>query len=393
MNSKKPSSKSNGNLTFEKSNKPQNLLLQEHEIIERCKSIESQLPYFLDDFFLYLKSSVALTTRQAYLEDILFFFQYLVQHTQKVSADSPSEISTDEIKLITAKDVNRFIGDYCTHYIVEKETSQKIVENQNRSLSRKKSSLSVLFKFLYREELMDKNITDGFNPIKLPKPQPDAIKRLDIPEIQELLKLVEFGHLFTKKERTYWEKTKFRDKAIIVLFITYGLRISELQQLNLSSFNFSRGEFRIFRKRGKEVEMPLNQSARQVIEEYINLERPNSMELEKVHEDALFISLQNRRMTIKSIRNLIKKYTAHVLKTDSRKGYSPHKLRATAATSLIAKGFSIYDVQNLLDHDNITTTQLYAAHKKDVKRGIVSNFEWTATSDSKDPNSSESDEE
>lgn len=62
--------------------------------------------------------------------------------------------------------------------------------------------------------------------------------------------------------------------------------------------------------------------------------------------------------------------------TTRDKGYSPHKLRATAATSLIQNGFTIYDVQNLLDHDNVTTTQLYAAHKKHVKRDIVKNFEW-----------------
>ena len=51
-------------------------------------------------------------------------------------------------------------------------------------------------------------------------------------------------------------------------------------------------------------------------------------------------------------------------------------LRATAATSLIQSGFSIYDVKTLLDHDNVTTTQLYAAHKKNIKRDIVNNFEW-----------------
>ena len=67
--------------------------------------------------------------------------------------------------------------------------------------------------------------------------------------------------------------------------------------------------------------------------------------------------------------------------TSRSNGYSPHKLRATAATSLIQSGFSIYDVQNLLDHDNVTTTQLYAAHKKNVKRDIVNNFEWVDDSD------------
>ena len=69
------------------------------------------------------------------------------------------------------------------------------------------------------------------------------------------------------------------------------------------------------------------------------------------------------------------------METTRNNGYSPHKLRATAATSLIQTGFSIYDVQNLLDHDNVTTTQLYAAHKKNVKRDIVNNFEWVDNND------------
>ena len=93
-------------------------------------------------------------------------------------------------------------------------------------------------------------------------------------------------------------------------------------------------------------------------------------------KDALFLSLQNKRITAKAIRTLVKKYTSIPLDTTRDNGYSPHKLRATAATSLIQTGFSIYDVQNLLDHDNVTTTQLYAAHKKNVKRDIVKNFEW-----------------
>ena len=81
-------------------------------------------------------------------------------------------------------------------------------------------------------------------------------------------------------------------------------------------------------------------------------------------------------MTEKAIRQLVKKYTSLALSTSRDSGYSPHKLRATAATSLIENGFSIYDVQNLLDHENVTTTQLYAAHKKNLKREIVHKFEW-----------------
>ncbi len=359
-----------------KSSKPDNVVKNEHEVIENCLSIEKQLPTFMDDYFIFLKNSVSITTRLAYLNDILFFCNYLISHTDLTSATTPYEISVYEFRDIKSRDLNRFIGDYCSRYLIEKPNSSIIMKNNNRSLARKKSSLTSLFKFLYRDEILLKNITDGLNPIKLPKPQPDAIKKLDVDEVAIMLDAVENGTGLTEKELQYWKKTKLRDKAILVLFTTYGLRLKELQELNIASFNFKRGEFKIYRKRGKEVNMPINQSVEKVIKEYIKEERPVEETIPFEHKDALFVSLQKSRMTKKSIRKLVKKYTSIALSTTRDNGFSPHKLRATAASSLIQYGFSIYDVQNLLDHDNVTTTQLYAAHKKNVKREIVKQFEW-----------------
>jgi site-specific recombinase XerD len=359
-----------------KSDKPDNIVQKENEIIQKCLEIEKQLPNFMKDFFIYLKNGVAKSTRLAYLQDILFFCKYLVSETDITDATSIKDISLEDFDKIKARDVNRFLGDYCTRYVVEKKSSITIMENHNRSLARKKSSLSILFKFLYRDELISENITDGFNPIRLPKPEPDAIKRLEIDEVAKMLDIVENGHGLTDKELQYWNKTKLRDKAILILFVTYGLRLKELQQLNISSFHFGRGEFTIYRKREKEIKMPLNQSVEKAVTDYIQLERPSDESVPAEDKDALFLSLQKRRMTERAIRQLVKKYSALALGTSPENGYSPHKLRATAATSLIQYGFSIYDVQNLLDHDNVTTTQLYAAHKKNVKREIVNQFEW-----------------
>ncbi len=191
-----------------------------------------------------------------------------------------------------------------------------------------------------------------------------------------MLDAVAAGSHLTKKERQFWEKTKKRDKAILLLFLTYGLRLSELQQLNVSSFNFSRGEFTIYRKRGKESNMPLNQSVTLAVRDYIEDERADDSKLEEIHKDALFLSLQGKRMTERQIRELVKKYTSIGLATSRKSGYSPHKLRATAATSLIGRGNSIFDVQALMDHEQVTTTQLYAAHKMNVKRELVKDMEW-----------------
>ncbi|OLR56892.1 recombinase [Hornefia porci] len=333
------------------------------------------MPRFLRGFFIYLRGNVLPMTRLAYLRDIRFFLKYLVRETDLTEAESIGQITLKEFDAIRAADINIYL-DYCRKYRVETEKSITVYENHNKTLARKKSSVSVMFKQLYRDGLLSRNITDGFDPIRVQKADEREIKALQDDEVMIMLDAVSTGAGLTKHERSYWEKTRKRDKAILILFLTYGLRLSELQQLNVSSFNFSRGEFKIYRKRGKESIMPMNDSVTAVIHDYLNNERGEDSALAPEHRDALFLSLQGRRMTQRQIRELVKKYTSIALKTSRSAGYSPHKLRATAATSLIGRGNSIYDVAALLDHEQVTTTQLYARHKANVKRDLVHGMEW-----------------
>ena len=358
-----------------KSDKPDNVIRNENEIIVECEGIEKELPKFLRGFFAYLKGNVLPMTRLAYLHDIRFFMRYLIDETDLTEATETKDIKVSELNEVKAVDVNMFI-DYCRNYKVETDRAVTYYTNDSKSLARKKSSVSVMFKYLYRDELVDKNITDGFDPIRVPKPGEKEIKALQDNEVMIMLDAVSTGEGLTKKEYDYWEKTKKRDKAILIVFLTYGLRLSELQQLNVSSFNFNRGEFKIYRKRGKESIMPLNNSVTAVIHDYIDNERPSDSELAPEDKDALFVSLQGKRLTQRQIRELVKKYTAIALNTTRKGGYSPHKLRATAATSLIGRGNSIFDVAALLDHEQVTTTQLYARQKMNVKRDLVKDMEW-----------------
>lgn len=358
-----------------KSDKPDNVIKRENDIYLQCEALEKELPSFLRGYFAYLKGNVLPMTRLAYLHDVKFFFQYLISETDLTHAETPSRISLEDLQEIQAADVNMFI-DYCRRYKVETENTVYMYENTNKTLARKKSSVSVLFKYLYRDGLVEKNITDGFDPIRVPKPGEKEIKALQDDEVMIMLDAVTSGTGLTEHEKCYWQKTKLRDKAILIMFLTYGLRLSELQQLNVSSFNFGRGEFKIYRKRGKESIMPLNNSVTAVIHDYIDNERLPDDRLEEQHKDALFLSLQGKRMTDRQIRELVKKYTSIALKTSHSAGYSPHKLRATAATSLIGRGNSIFDVAALLDHEQVTTTQLYARQKANVKRDLVKGMEW-----------------
>ena len=358
-----------------KSDRPDNVIQKENEIYLECEKIEKQLPKFMRGYFSYLKGNVLPATRLAYLHDLLFFMKYLISETDLTEAEKTDKIKLSELDEVQAVDVNMFI-DYCRRYKVETDDTVYMYENSNKSLARKKSSLSVMFKQLYRDGLLSKNITDGFDPIRVPKPGEREIKALQDDEVMIMLDAVSTGVGLTEHERSYWQKTKKRDKAILMFFLTYGLRLSELQQLNLSSFNFKRGEFIVYRKRGKESVMPLNKSVTAVLNDYIDNERPKGADLSDESKDALFLSLQGKRMSDRQIRELVKKYTSIALSTSRRAGYSPHKLRATAATSLIGRGNSIFDVAALLDHEQVTTTQLYARQKVNVKRDLVKDMEW-----------------
>ena len=358
-----------------KSDRPDNIVKKENDIYMECEAIQHELPNYLRPYFAYLKGNVLPMTRLAYLHDIRFFMNYLIRETDLTKASIPKEIKSEDLNNIVAADINLYI-DYCRKYMVDDGDTVTVFENNNKSLARKKSSVSVLFKQLYRDGIVDNNITDGFDPIRVAKPGEREIKALQDDEVMIMLDAVTNGTGLTDHERTYWEKTKLRDKAILVMFVTYGLRLSELQQLNISSFNFSRGEFKIYRKRGKESIMPLNRSVEMVLNDYISGERNTVIPENSTAEDALFLSLQGKRITERAIRELVKKYTSIALNTSRRAGYSPHKLRATAATSLIGRGNSIYDVAALLDHEQVTTTQLYAQHKMNVKRDLISDMEW-----------------
>ncbi len=159
-----------------KTGKPENILKKEQDIYDQCKAIEQELPAFMNGFFAYLRGSVLPMTRLAYLNDIKFFCHYLIESAM-FKEDEVSELTPADFETIRSKDINTFL-DFARRYQRERENSIYIYENDNRSLARKKSSLSVLFKYLFRDEVLSKNITDGLDPIRVPKPGEREIKAL-----------------------------------------------------------------------------------------------------------------------------------------------------------------------------------------------------------------------
>ena len=92
-----------------KSDKPDNIILKEHEIVSKCEEIQEQLPDFLKGFFRYLKGDVLSKTRFAYLGDIHFFCRYLIEETDLTEATDPADIKKAEFNKIKASDINEFL--------------------------------------------------------------------------------------------------------------------------------------------------------------------------------------------------------------------------------------------------------------------------------------------
>lgn len=358
--------------------KPQNVLAKENLINRKItEEILPVLPSFVTDYDRYLDTQGrSVKTRLAYVKDISYFFDYMISGSGLSEAATVKEISLKDIENLKGRDVNDYLS-FIKQYQTDNGT---IIENGIDARARQKSSIVGLLKYLYREDMIEYDVTGKIMPINL-KSSSRAVKALEENEVMELLDVVSEGKGLTKKQQQYWELTKYRDKLIIALFSIAGLRLSELQQLNISSFNIKRENFIVYRKRGKESIMPMNKTLIDIFNEYMEQDRSHAVDIAAGHEDALFlcthtedadnngkVSYGRKRLSERQISTLVHKYTAIVIGGD---GYSPHKLRATAATTAIHRGSDMSKVASLLDHDSVTTTQRYIKITEEDKRDVM----------------------
>lgn len=363
--------------------RPQNVLAKKNKYNRRITDERLPLlPSFIADYDSYLDAEGrSVRTREEYIKDITAFFEYMIGGTGLSAAKTVKDVTLEEIGRLKGKDVNDYLA-YIKQYEAEDGT---IMQNGDDARARKRSSIVGLLKFLYRQDLIEHNITEKILPVSV-KASARTVKALQENEVIELLEAVRKGKGLSDRQLHYWELTKYRDYFIIIMFVVAGLRVSELQQLNISSFNTTRSEFVIYRKRGKESVIPMNRTLEEAYEEYMDMDRGHCPDVAAGHEDALFLCLATeekgpdgtmrpvgrKRLSERQIRDLVYKYTAIVV---GGKGYSPHKLRATAATTAIGRGVDISNVASLLDHDDIQTTMRYLQRGEEQKRRVIENME------------------
>lgn len=319
------------------------------------REVIDTLPSFCKQFFRGIQEYTSSRTRLAYAYDLRVFFEFL--HTQN-SFCSRMKIEDFPLSLldqITREDIEEYM-EYISYYIKD----GKEYTNNERGKKRKLSALKSFYNYYFCSELIK---TNPAALVPLPKQHDKEIVKLDADEVAVLLDQVEDGSKLTKSQLKYHEKNKIRDVALLTLLLGTGIRVSECVGLDINDVDFKNNGIKIRRKGGYETVVYFGDEVAAALYDY--LEKRNHMIPLTGHENALFLSLQNRRLTVRSVENLVKKYAATVT---GLKKITPHKLRSTYGTSLYQETGDIYLVADVLGHKDVNTTRKHYAALEDNRR-------------------------
>lgn len=329
--------------------------------IVKLRSMINTLPEFCKKFFRGVDHVYSSRTKIAYAYDLGIFFEFLNLHHPLGKTMKVTEYPLEILDQVTREDIEDYL-QYLSLYQKEDKSSSTIdVTNKERGKSRKLASLRSFYNYFYKNELIQ---TNPASLVSMPKLHSKEIIRLDPNEVSQLLDQVEAGTKLTKKQAEYHKKTRLRDLAILTLLLGTGIRVSECVGLNIYDIDFDNMRIKVLRKGGNEEFVYFGMEVEEALFHYLD-ERENMIPCSG-HEDALFLSMQNKRLSVRSIENLVKKYSSLVT---SMKTITPHKLRSTYGTTLYQETGDIYLVADVLGHKDVNTTRKhYAAMRDENKR-------------------------
>uniref|UniRef100_I5AQV2 Site-specific recombinase XerD n=1 Tax=Eubacterium cellulosolvens (strain ATCC 43171 / JCM 9499 / 6) TaxID=633697 RepID=I5AQV2_EUBC6 len=325
----------------------------------RLREVLATMPAFARDFFRASSNTKSANTTLKYAYAIRIFFDFLVKSNPVYKNRSIRDLTLDDLDKVTALDLEEYM-DYLKAY--KNSEDSDYVTNGEKGIKQKMSALRVFYAYYYKHEMIRTNPTVL---VDMPKLHEKEIIRLDADEVADLLDFVEScGEELSPHQRSYWEKSKLRDTAIITLLLGTGIRVSECVGLDLEDVDFRNNGIKVFRKGGNEMMVYFGGEVESALKAYIETERA-AITPQQGHEHALFYSAQRRRINVKSVENLVKKYTSRITST---KKITPHKLRSTYGTALYRETGDIYLVADVLGHKDVNTTKRHYAAMSDLRR-------------------------
>ncbi len=266
---------------------------------------------FIDEFLLDLKyaKNYSSNTIVSYQNDLSQFAEFVKVNLDKVSGD----------------DIKKYV--------------RSLHELKEKSLARKLSSIRMFYDFMVKRRFMDASPMTGIDGPKIGKYLPYVLS------VEEVDRLLDF---------TCDNDFSFRNRCILELLYSTGLRISELVSLKLENIVLDEAFVKVMGKGSKERIVPLNDVALDYLEKYIKEVRPRM--LKGVTTDDLFLNNHGKGLTRQAVFKVIKKRAEEI---HLKKSISPHTLRHSFATHLLQNGADIRFIQELLGHAELGTTEIY----------------------------------
>ena len=319
------------------------------------RELTATLPRFCKQFFVGIEHGTSSRTRIAYAYDLGCFFEYLHEINPVCQKMQIQDFPLTLLDSITPMDIEEYL--YHLKYYEKDGISHT---NDERGMKRKLASLRTFYNYFFKKELIE---TNPAVKVEMPKIQEKAIVRLDVDEVAKLLDEVESGENLSHRQQMYHQRTKTRDLAILTLLLGTGIRVSECVGLDIEDVDLKNNGIKIHRKGGSEVIVYFGEEVLKTMLDY--LKERNSKTAAEGHQRALFLSMQNKRISVRAVENLVHKYSKLVT---TLKNITPHKLRSTYGTNLYRETGDIYLVADVLGHKDVNTTRKHYAAMEDDRR-------------------------
>jgi integrase/recombinase XerD len=286
--------------------------------------------------YLKLERSLSGNSIEAYVHDVALLKQFMELNHPNIS---PLKVSTKQLQGLL-------------EYINELGMS---AYSQARILS----GIKAFYKYLLFEELIDKDPTTLIEGPKIGRKLPDT---LSYPEIEKLLEAIDLS-----------TSEGARNRAMLEMLYSSGLRVSELVDLKMNNVHFDLGFLRVIGKGNKERLVPVGRDAMKFLKIYLEEIRGRSPHkpVQKGFESYVFLNRNGCKLTRVMIFTIIKNLAKSI---GLKKSISPHTFRHSFATHLIEGGADLRAVQEMLGHESITTTEIYTHLDRDYLKQVIQEF-------------------
>jgi integrase/recombinase XerD len=308
-----------------------------HELVEpgNHKLIEPNNHKLVSEFKDYLKFEKMLSsnTVNSYIRDMVIFFNYA--ESKKINVLS-----------ITYEEILDLLKNFHEKY-------------SESTISRLLSSIRSFYRFALKNDFIKYN---PFYEIKNPRKPYSLFKILDEKEVQNFLENI-----------PYASKLQLRDRAMMELLYSSGLRVSEIVNLKLNDIDYENSMLRFIGKGNKERIVPVGKTSQKFLSSYIKAARPkiHPKNENKRSNDYVFLNKNGGRLSRQGFWKILKSYEK---KINPEKNIYPHLFRHSFATHMLQNGADLRLVQELLGHSNISTTQIYTNINKDfIRESFIKN--------------------